>query len=95
MSVQTLAIAKFSLGRIVATRNAIEKLTWEDMLIGIQRHQAGDWGDVCADDRKENELSLEKGFRLLSVYQSASGVKFWIITEADRSATTVLVPEDY
>ena len=95
MSVQTSAIAKFSLGRIVATRNAVEKLTWDDMLIAIKRHQAGDWGDVCADDRKENELSLEKGFRLLSVYQSTDDVKFWIITEADRSVTTVLMPEDY
>ena len=95
MSVQTFAVAKFSLGRIVATRNAIEKLTWDDMLAAIERHQAGDWGDVCADDRKENELSLEKGFRLLSVYQSTNGVKFWIITQADRSVTTVLMPEDY
>jgi hypothetical protein len=52
-------------------------------------------GRHLRDDRKENELSLEKGFRLLSVYQSADGVKFWVITEADRSVTTVLMPEDY
>ena len=60
-----------------------------------QRHQAGDWGDVSEHDRQENELSLKQGFRLLSVYRAASGVKFWIITEADRSATTVLLPQDY
>jgi hypothetical protein len=95
MSVQSFPLARFPLGRIVATRNAVEKLTWDDILPAIKRHLAGDWGDVCADDRKENELSLEKGFRLLSVYRSFTGVKFWIITEADRSATTVLMPEDY
>jgi hypothetical protein len=61
----------------------------------LQRHQAGDWGDVDEHDRQENELSLKNGFRLLSVYHAANGVKFWIITEADRSATTVLLPEDY
>ena len=88
-------IAKFRLGQIVSTPNALEHLTQADILLGIQRHQAGDWGDLDEHDRQENELSLQKGFRLLSVYHSASGVKFWIITEADRSVTTVLLPEDY
>lgn len=55
----------------------------------------GTGGDVSAEDRAENELSLREGFRLLSVYQTASGTRFWIITEADRSATTVLLPEEY
>jgi hypothetical protein len=50
---------------------------------------------VSDEDRQENELSLKEGFRLLSVYHTAAGVKFWIITEADRSTTTVLLPEDY
>ena len=58
-------------------------------------HQAGDWGDVCDDDRQANNRALTEGTRLLSVYHSATGVKFWIITEADRSITTVLCPEDY
>jgi hypothetical protein len=65
------------------------------MLVGIMRHARGDWGEICEEDRKENELSLVEGFRLMSVYTTASGDKFWIITEADRSATTVLMPDDY
>lgn len=95
MNAPTYPIAKFRLGRIVSTRSALEQLTQEDMLRGIGRHQSGDWGDVSDDDCRENELSLKEGFRLFSVYHSATGVKFWIITEADRSVTTVLLPEDY
>jgi hypothetical protein len=95
MNAKTYPIAKFRLGHIVSTPNALEHLTQDDILLGIQRHQAGDWGDVDEHDRQENELSLQKGFRLLSVYHSANGVKYWIITEADRSVTTVLLPEDY
>jgi len=87
--------AKFRLGHIVATPNALAQLTNEDILMGIQRHQAGDWGDVDEEDRKENEFSLQRGFRLLSVYRAANGTKFWIITEADRSSTCTLLPEDY
>lgn len=87
--------ARFPLGRIVATPNALSKLTNEDMLVAILHHHAGDWGDVCPEDRRANELALIEGSRLLSAYRSVAGVKFWIITEADRSATTVLLPEDY
>lgn len=94
MSATSMPLARFRLGRIVATPNALSRLTNKDILMGIQRHQAGDWGDV-GEDRRENELSLKQGFRLLSVYHAASGIKFWIITEADRSVTTVLMPEDY
>ena len=87
--------APFQLGRIVATPNALRNVTHDDIIRAIQRHQVGDWGDVDQDDWHENELSLEKGFRLLSAYHAKNGTKFWIITEADRSATTVLLPEDY
>jgi hypothetical protein len=87
--------AKFPLGQIVATKNALSKLTPDDMLLALGRHVCGDWGEVCEEDGKENELSLEQGFRLLSVYKAANGIKFWVITEADRSVTTVLLPEDY
>ena len=90
-----LPLARFKLGHIVATPNALAQLTQEDILMGIQRHQAGDWGDVSEEDRQENELSLKQGFRLLSVYHAANHTQFWILTEADRSATTVLLPEDY
>ena len=86
---------KFPLGRTVITRNALKRLTNEDVHGALARHGAGDWGEVCPEDRQENELSLREGFRLLSVYCSAADEKFWIITEADRSSTTVLMPEDY
>lgn len=95
MNAAAYPIAKFRLGRIVSTPSALERLTQEDILLGIQRHQAGDWGEVSKDDRMENELSLEIGFRLFSVYQAANGTKFWIITEHDRSVTTILLPGDY
>ena len=90
-----MSAAKFPLGRLVATPNALEHIPNPEILAALQRHLTGDWGDVDEHDREENELSLKEGFRLLSVYRSAAGVKFWIITEADRSATTVLLPEDY
>lgn len=61
----------------------------------LVRHIAGDWGEVDEQDRRENELSLIHGFRLLSAYTLNSGTKIWIITEADRSVTTVLLPEEY
>jgi len=85
---------KFSLGHVVITPNALASLAPEDVQAGLYRHHAGDWGDVCPDDHAENELSLKHGLRLFSVYRS-NGLKFWIITEADRSATTILMPEDY
>lgn len=90
-----MSAAKFPLGRLVSTPNALEHIPNPDIMAALQRHLTGDWGDVDEHDREENELSLKEGFRLLSVYRSARGVKFWIITEADRSATTVLLPEDY
>ena len=90
-----MSAAKFPLGRLVATPNALEHIPNPDILAALQRHLTGDWGDMDEHDREENELSLKEGFRLLSVYRSAKGVKFWIITEADRSRTTVLLPEDY
>ena len=85
----------FPLGCMVITRSASNSLHPHDVLTGLERHARKDWGDVCEADRTENELSLQEGFRLLSAYRDRNGVKFWIITEADRSATTVLLPEDY
>jgi hypothetical protein len=61
----------------------------------LARHQSGDWGDLDEADKRENEVSLEKGFRLLSAYTLTTGVKVWIITERDRSATTILLPAEY
>ena len=86
---------KFPLGRVVITANARETLGHDDVLQALARHAGGDWGDLCQADRQENEFSLDKRLRLLSAYHAAAGTKFWIITEADRSATTILLPEDY
>ena len=88
------ATSLFPIGRVVATRNALWTLTPEEIGAAIARHASGDWGEVGPDDWAENELSLKEGFRLFSVYR-ARDQKFWIITESDRSATTVLLPEDY
>ena len=95
MSARNIPIVVFPLGSIVATPKALEVITQEDIVQALRRHQAGDWGEVDVNDREENELSHREGFRLLSVYYAKNGVKFWIITEADRSGTTILLPEDY
>jgi hypothetical protein len=95
VSALAMPTAKFRLGKIVSMPSALDRLTQDDVLMGIQRHQAGDWGDVNEHDRAKNELSLKQGLRLWSVYHAGNGVKFWLITEADRSHTTVLLPEDY
>jgi hypothetical protein len=86
---------KFPLGQVVITANATEMLNQRDVDDGLSRHRTGDWGNVCAADARENELSLRDGLRLFSVYHAGDGTKFWIITEADRSVTTILLPEDY
>ena len=89
------APVKFSLGRLVATPAALDALTADDINAALARHHRGDWGDVGKEDHSENELSLQQGFRLFSVYHGAHGTKFYIITEHDRSVTTVLLPSDY
>lgn len=86
---------KFPLGQVCSTPGALEAIPPEEMLAALGRHASGDWGECSSDDAAENELSLKEGFRLLSVYTTTAGTKFWIITEADRSVTTVLLPEEY
>ena len=91
--------ANFPLGQIYMTRGVNDKVADDGTFAkfvwhSLKRHANGDWGDLCEEDRRENELSLTKGFRLLSAYQN-EGQKIWIITEADRSATTILFPEEY
>ena len=87
--------AKFSLGQTVITPGALEKLSSTSVLTALERHSHGDWGDVCEEDWNANERSLLEGTRLLSVFHNGHGIKFWIITEADRSATTILLPDEY
>jgi hypothetical protein len=88
---------KFSLGRIVATPDALEAVqrAGQSPLDFLVRHVNGDWGEVCEEDRQENELALRQGFRLLSVYTTKAEDKLWVITESDRSATTLLLPHEY
>ena len=85
----------FPLGSIYVTRQAAAQLSDRDVRQALARHSAGDWGDVHAGDRGLNDEALQTGERLLSVYVSPNGVRFWVITEADRSQTTVLLPDEY
>ena len=85
----------FELGRVLITPNAMHSIPAQEVQAALARHAAGDWGDIDEHDRRENELTLSEGLRLMSVYQVKPRMRFWIITEADRSATTVLLPEDY
>ena len=85
---------RFNPGRLMITRNAKNALPRREVDAAINRHLSGDWGDVCQSDWQRNEQALRDGDRLLSVYQTQDGEKFWIITESDRSATTVLLPSD-
>ena len=84
----------FSLGQIVATANAANRITLSEMEEALRRHAAGDWGDLDPQDVQVNEWALKHGSRIFSAYGSGQQ-RFWIITEADRSATTVLLPLDY
>lgn len=87
----------FPMGRTLATPGAHAALAdaGEDAHSFLARHSKGDWGQVDEHDWQANDESLVQGLRLLSVYQTKKGVKLWVITEADRSATTILLPEEY
>jgi len=86
---------RFPVGQTVATPGALASVPIEEMLQALSRHVCGDWGDLEAHDKAANESALKNGGRLFSAYHTASGIKFWIITEADRSATTTLLPREY
>ena len=86
------------LGRVVGTMGALAAFAGaldQDLNTFLARHANGDWGDVDEHDFKANEYALEHGFRVLSAYTLSSGEKIWIITEADLSATTILLPSEY
>jgi len=87
--------SRFPLGQLVITRGALGRIPARDVLLALGRHARGDWGDLDDEDWRENERSLVAGCRLLSTFRSSSGDKFWIITEWNRSYTTVLLPEEY
>jgi hypothetical protein len=85
----------FPFGQTVITATADSLVKKGAVIAALQRHAKGDWGDLDASDRKANDDALKNGSRLLSAYADSAGTKFWIITEWDRSVTTVLLPSDY
>lgn len=87
--------AKFELGRTLITPGALDALHPDDVQESLRRHASGDWGECKKDDRAENDFAIDKHLRIMSVYEDRLGVRFWVITEADRSATTVLLPSEY
>lgn len=91
------AAPRFPLGQCVATPGALDALRAQNLAPWalLRRHQCGDWGDVCAEDAQQNEQALIEGARLLSIYTLPDGQRLWAITEADRSVSTLLLPEEY
>ena len=97
-TVTQTSVTRFALGQTFITPGAEEALmiAGQTAIEFVRRHMSCDWGSELSDeDVQENELSLKEGFRLLSAYRTGKGQKLWIITEADRSATTVLTPAEY
>lgn len=90
-------IRQFALGKIVATRGAIAAMqeAGQCPLEFLSRHIRNDWGEVCPDDWVLNDQALDDGDRILSAYKTNKGERLWIITEADRSASTFLLPDEY
>lgn len=86
---------KFPLGQIVATPSALNSIPNDEILAALARHVRGDWGTLDPEDWNSNERALKGEGRLFSAYLSVRNIKFWIITECDRSVTTILLPEDY
>ena len=86
---------KFALGEIVITQGAARKLPPEDITNAVRRHSQGDWGDINLEDQKLNVRRAEQGGPIASIYTASNGMKFYVLTERDRSVTTVLLPEEY
>lgn len=87
--------AKFSLGRVVATPGVLAAVPRAEIDYALERHAHGDWGVMPDEDKHSNELALKGGDRIFSAYLSSQEIKFWVITEWDRSATTILLPNEY
>jgi hypothetical protein len=87
--------ALFPLGQLAVTANASLRLATEEVLTALRRHASGDWGCLCPEDTLANESALRHGGRLFSAYGLGEETRFWVITEADRSVTTVCLPDDY
>jgi hypothetical protein len=93
----TPAPVRFQLGQLYMTPGAIEALedAGQSPQEFISRHARLEQGELCDEDHKENLFSVDKHLRIFSAFKTANGVRLWLITEADRSATTILLPEDY
>jgi hypothetical protein len=93
---ESMKRALFALGALVATPGAVNTIEEHkiDWLTLLHRHVTGDWGDLDEEDKRENDLSVQKGFRILSAYGKGER-KLWFITEANRSVTTILRPDEY
>jgi len=87
-------VVRFPLGQLAITANASLRLATEEVLTALRRHACGDWGDLCPEDAMANDTALTEGGRLFSAYGQGED-RLWVITEADYSVTTVLLPEDY
>lgn len=87
-------VRRFPLGKVVVTPNASVTLVTEEVLTALSRHASADWGNLRPEDTLANDAALEQGGRLFSAYGQGDS-RFWVITEADRSATTILLPQDY
>lgn len=85
----------FPLGMLMITMPALRTISDPDIRAALGRHMRGDWGEVDVEDKRANDGALKNGTRLFSAYTSSKGQRFWLITEADRSQTTVLLPDDY
>ena len=93
--VPTYSASKFPLGRVVATPGAYDALTPLDIKRGIFFHSQADWGDITKGEKEANDRALDEGGWLRSAHVAENGTRFLVITEADRSATTVLLPDEY
>lgn len=95
MNLSFAADAKFELGLLFISDEAQAALLPTDVTAAVRRHLSGDWGNMCEEDKRTNDEALQNGGRLFSEYISESGIRFWAITEWNRSATTVLLPHEY
>ncbi len=91
----TTSPTRFKLGAVRVTPGVRSALTPNELITSLSRHFEGDWGELDEHDWKQNDEAVDSGLRILSTYVARDGMKFWIITEHDRSATTILLPNEY
>lgn len=89
-----MSVVKFDIGKLVATQRALQEFRRDELWDCLVKHMANDWGDLCQEDKDLNDQAVRQGGRILSAY-TVRGKKVWIITEADRASTTILLPDEY